>query len=281
MKSKSKHYYGIFTTLLHAILIVAAVTWMYPFLWMLSASFKTQNEFFESGLSLIPKSLNLDNIQRAWGSANFNEYFINSFLVSISTVVIVVFATSLAGYVLGRYSFVGKKVILGILLGSITIPLVFTLIPVYEMLKAMNLSNSLTGLILAESGGGHVVFLLLYSTYFGQLPKEMEEAGEMDGCGFIKTFTHIMFPLAKPVSMTVIIMEFIWSWNDFMLPLTLTLSKPSIRTLSVGLYALKGENVVDWTGIAAGGSIAVMPIIIIFIFLQRYFVEGISGAVKS
>lgn len=267
--------------LLYGILTVVAFFWIYPFLWMLSASFKTQNEFFASSVSLFPKSVTVENLVRAWNNANFGVYFKNSVLVTVSVVLIVLFTTALAGYVMGRYNFAGKKVVLSILMASITIPLVFTIIPVYELLKGMGLSKNLLGLILAESGGGHVIFLMLFSGFFASIPKEMEEASLIDGCSFPQLFIHIMFPLSKPIMVTVVIMQFIWTWNSFLLPLTLTLNNPEIRTLAVGLYALRGENVVDWTGIAAGASIAVVPVIIIFIACQKYFVDGIAGAVKS
>jgi len=267
--------------LLYGILTVVAFFWIYPFLWMLSASFKTQNEFFASSVSLFSKSVTVENLVRAWNNANFGVYFKNSVLVTVSVVLIVLFTTALAGYVMGRYNFAGKKVVLSILMASITIPLVFTIIPVYELLKGMGLSKNLLGLILAESGGGHVIFLMLFSGFFASIPKEMEEASLIDGCSFPQLFIHIMFPLSKPIMVTVVIMQFIWTWNSFLLPLTLTLNNPDIRTLAVGLYALRGENVVDWTGIAAGASIAVVPVIIIFIACQKYFVDGIAGAVKS
>lgn len=271
----------IMTLFIHTFLLVAAFVWIYPFLWMISASFKTQNDFFASGLSLIPKEIVFDNFVRAWNNANFSQYFINSIIVTVCVVVIVLLSSSCAGYVLGRYTFIGKNVALSIFVASITIPLVFTVIPVYEMLKTMGLNQSLFGLILAESGGGQVVFLMLFSSFFGQMPMEMEEAAKIDGCGFWQTYVKVMFPLAKPIIVTVVIMQFIWTWNSFLLPLIITLNKPSIRTLAVGMYALKGENVVDWTGISAGATISILPVIIIFIALQKYFVDGIAGAVKS
>jgi raffinose/stachyose/melibiose transport system permease protein len=248
---------------------------------MISAAFKTQNEFFGSGLNLIPESFQLDNFIRAWNSANFGIYFKNTILVTVSVVVIVLFSSSFAGYVLGRYKFVGKNAILLVLLASITIPLVFTVMPVYELLKAMGLEQSILGLILAEAGGGHVIFLMLFSGFYATIPKEMEEAANIDGSGFFKTYSNIMFPLAKPIMVTVIIMQSIWTWNSFLLPLIVTLNNPKIRTLAVGLYALRGENVVDWTGIAAGACIAVIPVVIVFIAMQKYFVDGLAGAVKS
>ena len=268
-------------SIVYVLLSVVALIWIYPFIWMITASLKTQDEFFASGLSLIPKSLNFENYVRAWNNANFGVYFKNSIIVTVSVVVIVLLATSAAGYVMGRYAFVGKKLIMGIFMASITIPLVFTVIPFYELLKEMGLEQNLLGLILAEAGGGHVIFLMLFSSFYGGIPKELEEAATIDGSGFLKTYSSIMFPLAKPIMATVVIMQFIWTWNSFLLPLIVTLSRPELRTLAVGLYALRGENVVDWTGIAAGACIAVLPIILIFICLQRYFVDGVAGAVKS
>lgn len=271
----------VWKTVLYAVLAVASFLWVYPFLWMISASFKTQNEFFASGLNLIPQSFNLDNFIRAWNNANFGIYFKNSIIVTVSVVVIVLLSTSLAGYVMGRYSFVGKGLIMKIFMASITIPLVFTVIPIYELLKNIGLSQSLVGLILAESGGGHVIFLMLFSSFYASIPGEMEEAATIDGANFVQTYGSVMFPLAKPIMVTVVIMQFIWTWNSFLLPLIITLNNPSLRTLAVGLYALRGENVVDWTGIAAGASIAIVPVICVFIALQKYFVDGIAGAVKS
>jgi len=276
---KTKKYF--FTGLTHLILITIAIFWMYPFAWMLSASFKTQQEFFANRLSLIPETFNLDNIIRVWSMANFGVYFFNTIVVTFFAVILALIMTSMAGYALGRYDFVGKRLVIGILVGSITLPIVTTIIPVYELIRSLGLLGTRTGLILAQAGSGKVIFLLLFAGFFNQLPKELEDAANIDGCGFFRTFSAIMLPLAKPIATTVVIMETIWSWNSFMVPLVLTLGNPASRTLAVGLFAFRGENTVDWTGIAAGASISVFPIIILFIFMQRYFVEGIAGAVKS
>lgn len=263
------------------LLLIIGLVWVYPFFWMVSASFKSQPEFFENRLGLIPKKPTLDNVVRIWQKANFSTYFVNTVIVTVFAVVIVLLMTMLAGYAMGRYNFWGKKLIMGIFLGSIVIPLVSTIIPTYEVVKQMHLIGTKTGLVLAQAGGAHVIFLLLFTSFFQSVPKELEEAAKMDGCNYFRTFLNIMMPLSKPIATTVVIMETIWTWNAFMLPLVLTLNNPASRTLAVGLYAFKGENTVDWTGIAAGGTIAVIPIIILFIVLQRYFVEGIAGAVKS
>ena len=142
------------SALLYLVLTVVGFLWVYPFLWMVASSFKTQDEFFASSLSLFPKSFTTENLVRAWNNANFGVYFKNSILVTASVVVIVLLTTALAGYVLGRYMFFGKKAILLIFVASITIPLVFTIIPVYELLKQLGLSQNLVGLI--QIGRAHV-----------------------------------------------------------------------------------------------------------------------------
>ena len=265
----------------HLVLLAIGLIWVYPFLWMISASFKSQNEFFNNRLGLIPQAPTLDNIKRIWVKANFGSYFLNTVVVTCFAVVLVLIITMLAGYAMGRYKFVGRNLMMGIFVGSIAIPLVSTIIPTYEVVKGMHLTGTKTGLVLAKAGGAHVIFLMLFTSFFASIPMELEEAAKIDGCSFLRIFFNIMMPLCKPIATTVVIMETIWTWNAFMLPLVLTLNNPASRTLAVGLYAFKGENTVDWTGIAAGGTIAVIPVIILFIILQRHFVEGIAGAVKS
>lgn len=263
------------------LLTVICVIWMYPFIWMITASFKTDDEFFRNKLSLLPEHPTFDNIIRVWSLDNFSTYFMNTLIITLSVVLIVLVITALSGYVFGRYDFIGKKLILIIFLSSISIPMVSTVIPVYGIIRSMGLIGTKTGVILASAGGAHVIFVLLFMSYFNQLPKELEEAAQIDGCGFFRTFFSIMFPLAKPIATTVLIMESVWTWNDFLRPLVLTLNNPKARTLAVGLYTFKGENTVDWTGIAAGGTIAIVPILILYIVLQKYFVNGVAGAVKS
>lgn len=265
----------------HFLLIGIGVFWIYPFLWMFASSFKTNDEFWARRLSLVPQSLNFDNFVRLWIKGDFSVYFFNTLIVTFFTVLLVMVMTNMSGYVLGRYRFAGRKAVLGIFLASICIPLVATIIPVYQIVKSMGLVGTRLGLILSSSGGGHVIFLLLFSSYYSQIPNDLEEAAKLDGCGFLKTYTHVMMPLSMPINTTVIIMETIWTWNSFLLPLVLTMSNTNSRTLAVGLYSFRGENVVDWTGIAAGGTISVIPIIILFILMQKYFVNGVAGAVKS
>jgi raffinose/stachyose/melibiose transport system permease protein len=267
--------------MLHVVLVALLAAWTYPFIWMVSASFKTPAELFADRLGLVPAALTPENFVRAWRMASFDKYFLNSMLVTGSSVLIVLATTSMAGYALGRYEFAGKKAVMGILVASMAIPLGFSIIPIYQLLRMLRLTNTLAGLVLAESGGANIVFILLFAGFFKQVPKELEEAAIIDAATFPTIFRKIILPLSQPIIGSVTIMHSIWSWNSFMLPLVLTLSNPKLRTLAVGLYALKGENSVDWAAIAAGGTISLLPIMIVFVFLQRYFVEGIAGSVKG
>ena len=266
---------------INAVLILCSLIWIYPIVWTIISSFKPQADFFKEQLTLFPATWTLDNYSRVWSKANFAVYFFNSVIVTVFSVLLVLIMTNMAGYVLGRYKFVGRSALMAIFLSSICIPLVSTLIPVYQIVKGMGLLGTRLGLILSGAGGAHVVFLLLFSSYYSTVPNELEEAAKIDGCGFLRTFVKVMFPLSSPISTTVIIMESLWTWNAFQLPLILTLNNPTARTLAVGLYAFKGENTVDWTGICAGGAIAMVPIIVVFIAFQKFFINGMAGAVKG
>jgi ABC-type glycerol-3-phosphate transport system permease component len=262
-------------------LVGAALLWVYPFVWMVSASLKDSLEIFSAGLKLIPERLAVENYTRAWQDAGFSRYMINTVIVTVWTVVVVVIRCALAGYVLGRYSFRGSRVIMGILVATLFVPTGYTIIPIVKLSLQLGLLNSLTGMVLALSGAANVSAILIYAGYFRQLPKELEEAAVVDGAGFFRVFFTVMLPLAMPVTATVALLTFLATWNSFFLPLVFSFSRPELRTLSVGMQAFVGENAVDWSGMAAAGVISIVPVVVLFVFLQRFFVEGIAGAVKS
>lgn len=267
-------------TLISALLTVICLVWIYPFLWMISTSLKSNAELF-SNPGLIPESFATSNYVRAWTEANMGSYFFNTLFVTVGSVIIVTLCTSTLGYVLGRYRFPGRGVIFFGFVATVFIPQGFTIIPVFELLTWLGLSSNLYGLTLATSGHAMVIFVILFAGYFSQLPDELEEAARVEGVGFWQIFWYVMLPLARPMVVTVVIMQVLHAWNDFLLPLVVTLANPAIRTLSVGLYAFRGEQFIDWTGMAAAATISVVPVVVLFILLQRYFINGLSGAVKG
>lgn len=266
---------------LTAVLLVVAAFWVYPFVWVLSASLKDQLEVFSAGLGLVPDSPVWENYHRAWVDAKFSTYMLNTVIVTVVTVVLVVVRCAMAGYVLARYQFFGRKFVMGILVATLFVPAGYTIIPVVELTQRLGLLNSLTGVIVALAGGGHVAAVLLYLGYFRGIPREIEEAAVIDGAGFVTVFLRVMLPLAGPVTATVVVLTFLSTWNAFFLPLVFTFSRPELRTLSVGMQAFVGQNSVDWPGMAAAATLSLVPIVLLFLFLQRYFFEGIAGAVKS
>jgi raffinose/stachyose/melibiose transport system permease protein len=267
-------------TITHIILIPLCFIWIYPFLWMVSASLKPNGMVF-SGLGLIPTKPFWSNYSVAWTEGGIGRYFFNSVAIAVCTVVIVVLCTSSMGYVLGRMNFPAKKVLIGLLAALAILPQGYTIIPVYNLITKLGLSKSLFGIILPESGFAHILQLLLYAGFFAQMPRSLDESAQIDGAGFFRIYWSIYFPLALPVTATVIILQFIASWNDFLLPLVITLSQPQLQTLAVGVYSFQGENLTNYAELSAASTISLVPIIVVFLFLQRYFVEGIAGAVKQ
>lgn len=264
-----------------AILAVLAIIWIYPLLWTFSASLKDTQDIFSSGLNLIPQVFHWDNYARAWNQAGFAQYMLNSVVVTLASVVVVVIRCATAGYVLGRFRFYGRKVVFAVLVGTMFIPTGLSIIPIVELSDLLGLLNTQVGLILALSAGGNVAAVLLYAGFYAQIPKELEDAAMVDGAGFFRTFFSVMLPLSGPITATVTVVTFVATWSNFFVPLVFTFSDSSKRTLAVGMLAFQGTNSTDWSGLAAGATMSLIPVLLVFVLLQRYFVEGIAGAVKS
>ncbi|NYE03437.1 raffinose/stachyose/melibiose transport system permease protein [Bacillus niacini] len=284
--------------LFHFVFLVLTLAWVYPLIWTVSSSLKTNREMFSGSVKLFPDKfewsfllpsnwgqleeiLQFDNYSRAWYIANFSQYFINTLLFTFAVVIIVIALCALTGYVLGRYDFLGKFLIMGAIIATMFIPAGYTIIPLWQLINALGLGKSMAGLILAEAGGTHVLYILLFTAYFSRIPKELEEASQIDGAGFVRTFFTIMLPLAKPVIATTFILQFINSWNSFFVPLVFTIHRPDLRTLGVGMYSFVEDNSSDLAAMAAGATISFIPIVVIFLIFQKYFVDGIAGSAKG
>jgi len=266
--------------LIHFFLILLVLIWLYPFVWTLSTSLKTSAQMWEGGTNLIPQPFEFENYLRAWKTANFSSYFLNTVIYAAGTVLLAIFLASTSGYVIGRFPFPGRNLVLVAMLATLVVPQATTIIPIFNLVKGLGLLNTRYGMILASSGG-LVVNVLLFSGFFQGLPKDLEDAGKIDGCNFLQQFFYIMFPLAKPIIATVTILTFINSWKAFLIPLVFTFSRPELRTLGVGMYAFVGERSTDWTAMAAAASLSIIPMMIVFLLFQRYFIQGLAGAIKG
>lgn len=267
-------------TITTIILLVVIVMWIYPFLWVLFASLKTQKEMFTAGARLWPEVWNFSNYGRAWYKADFQKYFLNSLTYSIVATMIELIKSSLCGYVLARYRFPGRNVLYSMILGTLFIPIATIIIPQFKVIQNLGLLNTRAGVILALSGGAGALYVLLFTNFFKTIPNELFDSMAIDGANFFQTFRN-MLPLAQPVIATVVIFNFLRTWNEFNIPLIFTFSRPELRTMAVGMYAFQGEHSFDWTGFASGTMLSIIPVLIVFLAFQNYFVRGLAGSVKE
>ncbi|MGP3935154.1 carbohydrate ABC transporter permease [Nonomuraea sp. KM88] len=263
------------------LLLVLGGLWIYPFAWLVSASLKSSPEIFGRGLALLPEEPVWENYARAWNEVGFATYFVNTLVITAGTVLLVVVRSALAGYVLGRYDFVGKKLLIGVFLVTFFLPEGYTIIPITQLTDQLGLLNTHAGVVLGLGAGGQIASTLLYAGFFRRMPKELEETARLDGAGHFTIFFRVMLPLAWPITATVVILTFLFAWNVYLLPLVFTLSEPGLRTLAVGMTVFVGERGTDWSGMAAAAVISLIPVIAVFVVLQRKFVDSIAGAVKQ
>ncbi len=262
------------------ILVGIGALWIYPFLWVVFSSLKTQRDMFTSGARLLPEVWEWGNYIRAWTEANFNLYFLNTVIYAVTATAIEVVKSAMCGYVLARYRFPGRNLIYAVILGTLFIPIASIIIPQFNLVRSLGLLNTHTGVILALSGGAGALYVLLFVGFFSTIPEELFDSARIDGANFFETF-RLMLPLARPVIATVVIFQFMHTWNEFNIPLVFTLSNPALRNLAVGMYAFQGEHSVDWTGFAAGTAMSIIPVLLVFFLFQGFFVRGLQGAVKQ
>ena len=267
---------------LHIVLLAGGLIWVYPFLWMLGSSFKSPAGFFNEGLSVIPKEFFLSNYSNAWNVGSFGQYFFNTVFVTVATVILTLACSSMAGYTLARRKFPGKALVVGIITLTLFLPRGYLIIPLYDLIQHLGLIDSpLIAIILIETAGGLIFSTFLFIGYFSSIDRDLEEAAIIDGASYHQLFWRVMFPLAGPMLATVGLFSFIGSWNDFLVPLVFTFAQPEMRTLAVGMYAFVGENSTNWTYLCAGSVITLGPIMLVFVLLQRHFVNAFQGAIKG
>ena len=271
----------VITVMTHVALLVSGLAWLYPLFWALGSSLKSDDDFFTDGLNPMPSHFLWANYLDAWQEASFGRYFMNTILITVGTVVITLVVTAAAGYVLARTRFPGRGFFLGLVSATLFLPHGYTIIPVFDLMQRLHLLNSLWSVIIVQASGGVVFGTFLFMGYFMSIDRELEDAAQVDGANFHQTFARIMLPLSGPMLATVGLFTAITAWNSFFIPLVFTLGRPELRTLAIGMYAFIGENSTEWTLLCAGTVITLAPIILLFVFLQRFFVNGLAGAVKQ
>lgn len=263
----------------YSILILGCLICLYPLLWMLSTSLKTMAEISDNPMRLIPEKLHWENYLQAWKEGGFGIYLKNSLIVTTSTVLLVLFTASMTAFAVARTEFRARRWILSALVITLFIPVQATLVPVFHIAKGLHLLNSLAGLIIVSVAGAQVVSIYLIQAYFKTLPRDLDDAAKIDGCSLFQRYWYVILPLAKPALATVAILTFLGTWNAYMLPLAFTMSRPGLRTLPVGLVAFQSGFAfsVNWPLLCAGAAISIIPVVLLYILLQRHFVAGIAA----
>ncbi len=223
----------------------------------------------------------LDNLTEAWTVGRFSVYFQNSLIISIADVIGMVIIASMAGYAFARLTFPGQRIILYTLLIGLTIPVAAIIIPLYLTMRDFHLLNTYGSVIVADIALAAPIFVFIMRAFFKDLPRELDDAARIDGANEWQIFWQVMLPLAKPGILTVALLEFLWSWNDLLLPLVFLVTD-ELRTLPVGMLFFQGRFTIDYGLMSAGVLILSLPVTVLFLIFQRDFVRGLaSGALKG
>jgi putative chitobiose transport system permease protein len=263
----------------YGLLIIIAFLFIGPFLWLLSTAFlPITQDVFTFPPTFIPKPPVLDHFIDAWTSIPFPKYMLNSFLLILLMVPAHLLLTSLAAYPLARMEFPGRVFIFYAIVGTMFLPEEGKLVPMFILVQKLGMVDSWSGLIVPGLVGGFSVFLMRQS--YLSIPKEIEEAAIIDGCGTFRVWWNIMLPSTKPTVAALSVFSFISVWNSFMWPLII-LKNDDLFPLALGLAYLSGTLGFDVKEMAAGTVISILPIIIFYMCMQRFFVSGLQGAVKG
>ena len=265
----------------YVILVLCAISMLLPFLWMISTSFMTNEEIFSYPIKFLPSSVDFFNYVNVFKSMPLAIYFLNSLIVSVVTTLGQVLIASMAGYAFARFDFKWKEVLFVIILITMMVPPQVHIIPLFYVMRELNLVDTYSALILPGFFGGFGVFLM--RQWFVKFPKSLEESAKIDGLNNLEIFLKIALPLAVPAVMTLAIFTFVSSWNSFIWPLIIT-NSDEMKTLPVALASFKGSyrEIIVWGELMACSVISVIPVIGVFLLGKKYFINDLlAGSLKD
>ena len=259
---------------LYAVLTVAVVAVISPFVWMVLGSFKTDEEIRRVPPTWMPESGSLDNYTQLFSRMNFTQYFSNSVIVAVCVTLGNLIFCSMLGYALAMLDFPGKKIVFGAVMGTLMIPGVVTFVPLFVLVANAGLVDSLPGLILPFLVAPFGVFLM--RQFIADLPRDLLDAGRVDGAGELRIFWKIILPLCGPALATLGILTFLGNWNSFLWPLVVAQTEKTYTLpVALALYST-GQNQQQYGLLLAGATVVVLPILLVFLAFQRRFIEGIA-----
>ena len=250
-----------------------------PVFWVLFCAFQSPEHLFGFPPSLDPRQFTLTNFQAVFETGNVPRYAMNSLIVATTSSLITVLASSMAGFALAKYRFLGRQFIFLLIISVLLVPLQVLMVPVFLVLKALGWINNLIGIIIPPAATATGTFMM--RQYILGIPDELLEAARLDGASHWKIYRHVILPLSAPALGAIGILSFTWRWNDYLWPL-IVISNQQNFTLQLSLANLVGTNTVEWGTLLAYATLAMIPVLIVFLCFQRYFIRGsLAGGVKG
>lgn len=261
--------------LIHLFLIMVAITCLFPLFWMVRSSLMTMETVF-TNKSLLPPTMHFENFVTAWVEGNFGQYFLNSIIYTVTVVIGIVVVSSLAAYAFSRLAFPGKNIFFYMFLAAMMIPLPGSFVPLYVLMNKLGLVNTRIGYILCMINVGLSMSILLLKTFFDKMPKDLEDAARIDGCGRLGIWWNVALPLARPAIAVIVIFNSLNVWNEYILA-TLLLNDKALMPLQRGIMVFQGAHSVDYPVLMAALTITVIPIILVYLAMQKHIIKGLSS----
>ena len=255
------------------IVVVVSAIVMFPLYWMLVVAFSPRGEVFEQGLRLWPSTLTLENFRKVTEDFPITTWFRNSLVIGVAVTALTVIVNLLAGYAFARLRFPGRNLLFILALATMMVPVQAIMTAQFELVVDLKIVGTYWSVILP--GAATAFGLFLARQFFVSFPNELIEAARIDGAGHLRTLITIVLPLSKPLIVVLTLLTLLGSWNDFAWPL-IALKDPHLFTLPIGLLYLKGQTTPDYNGIMALALISVLPMVVLFLAFQRYFVQGVA-----
>ncbi|GCL61571.1 carbohydrate ABC transporter permease [Pseudaquabacterium pictum] len=262
------------------LLLAVALVMLYPLIWLVGASFKTNAQIFTE-IGPIPDRLDFSAYAKGWKTSTeytFATYFLNSFLITIPRIAVTVVSCVLVAYAFARFEFWGRKLLFGIMVGTMMLPLIVLRLPQYLMFKELGWLDTYLPLIVPSAFATDTFFVFMLVQFLRGIPRDMEEAAVIDGCNALQLLWHIIVPLLKPAIVSVVVFQFIWTMNDFMGPLVYLASVEKYPVSLALKMSIGATEEVEWANVIAISVVALIPSVVVFFLAQRHFIEGASSS---
>lgn len=256
------------------VLVVGALVVAFPLYWMFATAVRPKKEIFSGGFDLVPSTFVWSNFSDAWNKLPWDQFYINSIAIAAIAVPVTVFINLLAGYTFAKYKFPGRDILFLLMISTLMIPIQVIMVPEFLIVAKLGWVNTWWGVLVPRAAEAFGLFMV--RQFMVSIPDELIEAARLDGAGEFTIFRRVVLPLSWPVIAVLSIFTFMWRWNDFAWPLVV-LQEQSAYTVPLGLSLMQGQYFTDWTGLMSMSLLSIIPMMLVFIFFQRYFIQGIAS----